>query len=334
MYVTMRASAQVSKTGRAEQKGTMMKAVRLHRQGGPEQLVYEDAPKPELGAGDALIRVHATGITPAELTYTETYTNCDGSARLPAIPGHEVSGGVESVAHGVTDVSIGDEVYALTSFCRDGAAAEYVAVHAADLAPKPKTIDHMQAAAVPLSALTAWQAFFDHAQLAPGERVLIHGAAGGVGSFAVQIARWHGAYVIGTASSENRDFLLRLGANEVIDYRQAQFEQAVRDVDVVLDTIGGETRERSWQVLKPTGILVSLPGPIPESEEAAHGKRGVFFIVQPNREQLGKIAALIDSGAIRPVIAETIPLAKARQAFERGVAGHTRGKLVLAVDKP
>jgi NADPH:quinone reductase-like Zn-dependent oxidoreductase len=338
MYVTMRASAQVSKTGRAEQKGTMMKAVRLHRQGGPEQLVYEDAPKPELGAGDALIRVHATGITPAELTYTETYTNCDGSARLPAIPGHEVSGGVESVAHGVTDVSIGDEVYALTSFCRDGAAAEYVAVHAADLAPKPKTIDHMQAAAVPLSALTAWQAFFDHAQLAPGERVLIHGAAGGVGSFAVQIARWHGAYVIGTASSENRDFLLRLGANEVIDYRQAQFEQAVRDVDVVLDTIGGETRERSWQVLKPTGILVSLPGPIPESEEAARGKRGgrrgVFFIVQPNREQLGKIAALIDSGAIRPVIAETIPLAKARQAFERGVAGHTRGKLVLAVDKP
>jgi NADPH:quinone reductase-like Zn-dependent oxidoreductase len=334
MYVAMRASAQVSKTGRAEQKGTMMKAVRLHRQGGPEQLVYEDAPKPELGAGDALIRVHATGITPAELTYTETYTNCDGSARLPAIPGHEVSGVVESVADGVSDVSIGDEVYALTSFCRDGAAADYVAVHAADLAPKPKTIDHMQAAAVPLSALTAWQAFFDHAQLAPGQRVLIHGASGGVGSFAVQIARWHGAYVVGTASAENRDFLLRLGANEVIDYRHAPFEQAVREVDVVLDTIGGETRERSWQVLKPTGILVSLPGPIPESEGPAHGKRGVFFIVQPNREQLGKIAALIDSGVIRPVIAETIPLAKARQAFERGVAGHTRGKLVLAVDKP
>jgi NADPH:quinone reductase-like Zn-dependent oxidoreductase len=338
MYVAMRASAQVSKTGRAEQKGTMMKAVRLHRQGGPEQLVYEDAPKPELGAGDALIRVHATGITPAELTWAETYRNCDGSERLPAIPGHEVSGVVESVADGVSDVSIGDEVYALTSFCRDGAAAEYVAVHAADLAPKPKTVDHAQAAAVPLSALTVWQAFFDHARLAPGQRVLIHGAAGGIGGFAVQIARWRGAYAVGTASAENRDFLLRLGANEVIDYRQAQFEQAVRDVDVVLDTIGGETRERSWQVLKPTGILVSLPGPIPESEEAAHGKRGgrrgVFFIVQPNREQLGKIAALIDSGAIRPVIAETIPLAKARQAFERGVAGHTRGKLVLAVDKP
>jgi NADPH:quinone reductase-like Zn-dependent oxidoreductase len=311
-----------------------MKAIRLHRQGGPEQLVYEDAPMPELGAGDALVRVHATGITPAELTWAETYRNCDGSERLPSIPGHEVSGVVESVADGVGDVTAGDEVYALTSFCRDGAAAEYVAVCAADLAPKPKTLDHAQAASVPLSALTVWQAFFDHAHLASGQRVLIHGAAGGVGAFAVQIAHWHGAYVIGTASAENHEFLLRLGANEVIDYRHTQFEQAVHDVDVVLDTIGGQTRRRSWQVLKPTGILISLPGPIPESEAVEHsklGRRGLFFIVQTDREQLGKIAALIDSGVIRPVIAETIPLAEARQAFERGVAGHTRGKLVLQV---
>src|SRR5499427_2061244 len=312
-----------------------MKAIRLHKRGGPEQLLYEDAPKPELSPGDALIRVHATGITPAELTWAETYSNCDGSERLPTIPGHEVSGVVESVAAGVSDVSIGDEVYALTSFCRNGGAAEYVAVRAADLAPKPKTLDHAQAAAVPLSALTVWQAFFDHAHLVSGQRVLIHGAAGGVGAFAVQIAHWRGADVIGTASAENRDFLLRLGADEVIDYRQMQFEQAVHDVDVVLDTIGGETRERSWQVLKPTGILVSLPGPFPESEGEANrkrgGRRGVFFVVHPDREQLGRIAALIDSGAIRPVIAETIPLAKARQAFERGVAGHTRGKLVLQV---
>jgi NADPH:quinone reductase-like Zn-dependent oxidoreductase len=311
-----------------------MKAIRLHSQGGPEQLVYEDAPKPELGAGDALVRVHATGITPAELTWEETYRNCDGSERLPSIPGHEVSGVVESVADGVDDVMIGDEVYALTSFCRDGAAAEYVAVRAADLAPKPKTLDHAQAAAVPLSALTVWQAFFDHARLAPGQRVLIHGAAGGVGAFAVQIARWSGAYVIGTASAENHDFLLSLGANEVIDYRQTPFEHAVRDVDVVIDTIGGETRKRSWQVLKPAGILITLPEPIPESEAVEHskrGRRGVFFIVQTDREQLGKIASLIDSGVIRPIIAETIPLPKARQAFERGVTGHTRGKLVLQV---
>jgi len=244
-----------------------------------------------------------------------------------------VSGVVEGVAHGVTDVSVGDEVYGLTSFCRDGAAAEYVAVHAADLAPKPKTLDLVQTAAVPLSALTVWQAFFDHARLAPGQRVLIHGAAGGVGSFAVQIARWRGAHAIGTASADHREFLLGLGANEVIDYRHVRFEQAVRDIDVVLDTIGGDTRERSWEVLKPGGILVSLPEPIPESEAAAHAnRRGVFFIVRPDRQQLGEIATLIDSGAVRPVIAQTVPLAKAREAFERGAAGHTRGKLVLAVE--
>jgi len=195
----------------------------------------------------------------------------------------------------------------------------------------------VQAAAVPLSALTVWQAFFEHARLAPGQRVLIHGAAGGVGGFAVQIARWHGAYAIGTASAENRDFLLDLGANEVIDYQHVRFEEAVRAVDVVLDTIGGGTRERSWQVLKPGGILVSLPEPIPEPEAAAHGqrgRRGVFFVVRPDRDQLGRLATLIDSGAVRPVIAQTVPLAEARDAFERGVAGHTRGKVVLAVDKP
>lgn len=311
-----------------------MKAVRLHREGGPEQLVYEDAPEPSLGGGDALVRVHATGITPAELTWPDTYKTCDGSERLPAIPGHEVAGVVARVAEGGGGVSIGDEVYALTSFCRDGAAAEYVAVEAAILAPKPRTLDFVQAAAVPLSALTAWQAFFDHAHLAPGQRVLIHGAAGGVGTFAVQIARWHGAYIVATASARNRDFLLGLGANEVIDYRHVQFEKAVGDIDLVLDTIGGKTRERSWQVLKAGGVLVSLPEAIPEGEAAAYGRggrRGVFFIVEPNRQQLGAIARLVDSGVVRPVVAATIPLPQARQAFERGVDGHTRGKLVLAV---
>lgn len=312
-----------------------MKAIRLHREGGPEQLVYEDAPEPKLGPADALIRVHATGITPAELTWPDTYKNCDGSERLPAIPGHEVSGVVESVAAGLGDVSIGEAVYALTSFCRDGAAAQYVAVHAADLAPRPRTLDAVQAAAVPLSALTVWQAFFDHGSLAPGQRVLIHGGAGGVGAFAVQIARWHGAYIVATASAENHGFLFGLGANEIIDYRRVRFEQAVGDVDLVLDTIGGETRERSWQVLKPGGLLITLPDAIPEGEASTHGKdgrRGVFFVVEPNRQQLCEIARLIDSGAVRPVVAATIPLAQARQAFERGAAGHTRGKLVLAVE--
>jgi NADPH:quinone reductase-like Zn-dependent oxidoreductase len=311
-----------------------MKAIRLHRRGGPEQLVYEDAPRPELSLGDVLIRVHATGITPAELTWPETYLHCDGSERLPSIPGHEVSGVVEELAEGVRKLMIGDEVYGLTSFCRDGSAAEYVAVRGADLAPKPKTLGHAQAAAVPLSALTVWQAFFDYAHLRPGQRILIHGAAGGVGTFAVQIARWYGAYVIGTASASNHDFLLKLGANEVIDYRQVPFEEAVHNVDLVLDTIGGDTRRRSWQVLKSDGLLINLQDPTTESEAAAHGRRGLFFIVEPNREELDKIAELIDSGAIRPIIAETIPLAEARAAFERGVSNHTRGKLVLEVMPP
>ena len=283
---------------------------------------------PEPANGDAIIRVHATGITPAELTWDETYQTCDGSERLPTIPGHEVSGVVESVADGVSDIAVGDEVYALTSFCRDGSAAEYVAVRAADLSLKPKMLSHVQAAAVPLAALTVWQALFDHAKLVSGQRVLIHGAAGGVGTFAVQFARWRGAYVIGTASAQHHDFLRGLGANEVIDYQQVPFEAAVRDVDVVLETIGGETRKRSWQVLKPTGILVSLPEPITESESETLGRRGVFFIVEPNREQLDKITALIDSGEINPVVAATIPLARAREAFERG---RPPGKPVLQV---
>lgn len=308
-----------------------MKAVRLHEPGGAEQIVYEDAPMPEPGSGDAVIRVYATGITPAELTWAETYRDCQGANRLPTIPGHEVSGVVESVAFDVKDLAIGEEVYGLTSFCRDGSAAEYVAVRAADLAVKPKTLNHAETAAVPLSALTVWQAFFDHANLTAGQRVLIHGAAGGVGAFAVQIAHWCGAYVIGTASAGNRDFLLGLGADEVIDYQKERFEQVVHDVDVVLDTIGGETRERSWQVLKPEGILITLPAPTTEGKEVTQGKRGLFFIVEPNRQQLGKIAALIDDGIIHPVIADVIPLANAREAFERGATGRTRGKLVLQV---
>ena len=310
----------------------MMKAIRLQERGGPEKLVYEDAPEPGLNPGDALVQVYATGITPTELTWDDTYTNCDGSERLPAIPGHEVSGIVARIAADVSDVQIGDEVYGLTSFCRDGSAAEYVAVRAADLAPKPKSLDHTQTAAVPLSGLTIWQAYFDHAHLKSGQRVLIHGAAGGVGTFGVQIAHWCGAHVIGTASAKNHDFLRSLGADEVIDYRQVRFEEATRDIDLVLDTIGGETRERSWQVLKPTGMLITLTGPIPEGEAARHGKRGLFFIVQPNRVQLGKIAELLDSGVIRVIVAQSIPLANAHEAFERGVAGHTRGKLVLQVN--
>jgi len=188
-----------------------MKADRMHARGGPEMLVYEDAPKPSIKPGDALICVHAVAITPTELTWPAMFTTQEGADRLPTIPGHEVSGTVEAVAPGVNDVKVCDAVYALSDFYRDGGAAEYVAVRAADLAPKPRTINYAQAAAVPLSALTAWQALFDYAHLATGQRVLIHGAAGGVGTFAVQLARWRRAHVIGTASARNAELLRETG---------------------------------------------------------------------------------------------------------------------------
>lgn len=307
-----------------------MKAVRIHRRGGPETLVYEDAPIPALGPGDALVRVRAAGISPAEFTW-RIYETPDGRSRLPKIPCHEVSGVVAALAPDVRDVEVGDAVYGLTDFFRDGGAAEYVAVRAADLARKPRILDHASAAAVPLSALTAWQALFDHARLTRGQRVMIHGAAGGVGSFAVQLARWCGADVIGSASARNVDFVWGLGADDVVDYGAMPFETVVRDVDVVLDTVGGTVTERSWSVLRPGGLLVTIVRP--PSPEWAVGReaRGLFFVVEPSRTQLNELSRLIGTGMIRPVIEAVLPLDRAREAYERGIREHPRGKLVLAV---
>ena len=210
-------------------------------------------------------------------------------------------------------------------------AAEYTIALHAELAPKPRSLDYVQAAGVPLVGLTAWQALFDHAGLSAGQSVLIHGAAGGVGSMAVQLARWAGAHVIGTASARNHDFLRELGANEVIDYTSTRFENVLRDVDIVLDTIGGDTMERSWGVLKKGGLLVSVFSPPAQEQAEAHGVRAVFFVVRPNRAELIQIAKLIDAGQLRPVIESVLPLSEARQAFERGLSGHTRGKIILLV---
>jgi NADPH:quinone reductase-like Zn-dependent oxidoreductase len=308
-----------------------VKAIRLHARGGPEQLVYEDAPMPSLKTGDTLVRSYACAFTPTELSWEPTYSTPDGRDRLPTIPGHELSGLVEAVAPDVTTVKPGDAVFALTDFWRDGAAADYVAVHATDVAPKPESLSYVQAAAVPLSGLTAWQALFDHADLSAGQVVLIHGAAGGVGTYAVQLAHWCGAHVIGTARTANANFLRDLGADEVIDYTAVRFEDKVRDVDVVFDTVGGDTLERSWRVLRPGGILVTIVDRVSNEKADQYGVRGVFFIVKPNRAQLIEIARLIDSGSLRPIIEATFPLEKAREAFERGLRGHDRGKLVLAI---
>jgi NADPH:quinone reductase-like Zn-dependent oxidoreductase len=311
----------------------MMKALRLHKRGGPEQIVYEDAPKPMIRSSDALIRVIATGITPAELGWDPTYKTKEGADRLPIIPTHELCGVVTEIGEDVRGLRVGQEVYGLTSFWRDGCAAEYVAVEADGLAPKPQSLDAIKSAALPLSALTAWQAFFEHANLLSGQRVLIHGAAGGVGAFAVQIARWAGAHVIATASAQNVAFVKELGAHEVIDYTKVHFEEAMGPVDLVLDTIGGGTRHHSWHVLKMTGLLISLAGPVSEEELVKTRRRGLFFIVSPNREQLIEIARLADTGVITPTIAKVFPLEKGREAFEYALSGHMRGKVILQVSK-
>jgi len=281
-----------------------------------------------------LVRVYATGVTPKELTWPETYKTTSGIARTLPIPGHDLSGVVAEVGPRVTTIVPGSEVYALTDFNRNGAEAEYAIAVPSELAPKPRTLDYVQAAAVPLTALTAWQALFDHVGLSTGNSILIHGAAGGVGVFAVQLARWAGAHVIGTASARNREFLHELGASEVIDYTTTRFEDVVHDVDVVFDTVGGETLQRSWQVLKRGGVLVSVASPPSPEQAKAHGVRSVWFIVAPNRDQLIRIGALIDAGQVRPIVETVLPLSQASQAYEQGLKGHTRGKIVLRVVDP
>ncbi len=304
-----------------------MKAVRLHARGGPEALVYEDAPRPAPGAGEVLVRVHATAVTPTELQWAPTWTTRSGEARpFPLILGHEFSGVVAEVGPGVTAPARGEAVYGLNDWFRDGAEAEYCVAGAAAVAAKPRSADHVQAAAVPISALTAWQRLFERARLAAGERVLVQGAAGGVGLWAVQLARWRGARVIGTASAPNLDFVRGLGADEVIDYRATRFEDAAHGLDVVFDTVGGETLERSWGVLRPGGRLVTIA----TSGEGTTDPRtrAAFFIVEANREQLGEIARLIDAGRLRPVVDAVFLLAEARRAYEHRA---TRGKVILSV---
>jgi NADPH:quinone reductase-like Zn-dependent oxidoreductase len=310
-----------------------MKAIRTHVRAGPEALVYEDAPLPKISPGQALVKVHAAGITPTEFTWNSTFTTPEGKERLPIIPSFELSGTVQEVASGVSGLSVGDEVFGLLNFWRDGAAAEFTAAHANDLALKPRSLDHLHAAAVPLSGLTAWQALFDHARLSAGDRVLIHGAAGGVGSWAVQLAHWRGAHVIGTASKSNHAFLRELGADEVLDYTATRFEDNVRDVDVVLDTVGGETLQRSWGTLRKGGVLVTIAGDAPAETAEKFGVRGVSMLVQPSRDQLNQIGQLIDRGTARPIVQEVFPLARAREAYELGLRGHNRGKLVLQVSE-
>ena len=308
-----------------------MKAVRIHSYGGPEVLKYEDAPRPELGTTDLLIRVYAAGINPIDWKIRMGRYKDRRPYSFPLILGWDVSGVVEATGTGVGTFKKGDEVYSRPDIARNGAYAEYIAVKEADAAFKPRWIDHVHAAAIPLAACTAWQVLFDAAGLSAGQKILIPGAAGSVGSFAVQLAKWKGAYVIGTASGRNQSFLRELGVDMAIDYEKTRFEEVVRDVDVVFDTIGGDTQERSWQVLKKGGILVSIAAPTSAEKAAAHGVRQAFVFMQPNASQLAEIATLVDSGKLKPVVGTVLPLSEARRAHELSETGHTHGKIVLRV---
>jgi NADPH:quinone reductase-like Zn-dependent oxidoreductase len=308
-----------------------MRAVMFDSYGSPQVLTLKEVPSPQTAAGEVLVRVHAAGVNPLDWKVRAGHVKAWLQHRLPLIPGWDVSGVVEAVGSGVRAFKVGDAVYGMLAFTHNGAYAEYVATGTRNLAPKPGSIDHVHAAAVPLAALTAWQALFNVARLTLGQTVLIHGAAGGVGHFAVQFAKWKGARVIGTASSGNEGFLRELGADEVIDYRTRPFEEVVHDVDVVFDPIGGDTQERSWKVLKKGGVLVATLGISSPEAATEYGVRGEGVMVGPDNAQLTQIATLIDAENVKPAVSAVLPLAEAARAHELSQTGHVRGKIVLKV---
>jgi len=306
-----------------------MKALRFHEYGGPDVLKTEEAPIPEPGEGEILVQVSGAGVNPVDWKLREGYLQAYFPVDLPAIVGWEFSGTVSKLGPGVTSFSVGDEVYGHTHY---GATAEYTLAKANEAALKPVAMDLPDAAAVPLAGTTAWQALFDAGNLQAGQRVLIQGASGGVGTFAIQFAKWKGAYVIGTASAKNHHLLKELGADELIDYRTTPYETAVKDVDVVLEAIGGpENMLKSLSVLKPGGILVSITSGEPAEEAEKQGKRAVHHFMKAIDTDLTKIAALIQDLQVRPVIDAILPFHEAVEAQRLSQEGHVVGKLVVDV---
>ena len=308
-----------------------MKAVHIHDYGGLDVLHYEDAPRPTPGAGEVLIRVYATTMNPFDCAVRAGYMGQYFNYTFPLILGTDVSGVVEEVGTGVTDITPGDVVYTRAGVYRDGAHAEYVLAIAADVVPKPQSLDHIYAAALPHVTLTAWQGLIEFADLSEGQTVLIHAAAGGVGHIAVQLAKWRGAKVIGTASV-NLPFLEELGVDMPIDYTKTAFEDRVKDVDVVLDLLGGETQQRSWQVLKPGGILLSTVQPPSQETALAHGVRQrMIGTAPPIRKVLTEAAEMVEAGTLKPHVSAVIPLEDIQKGHAMIERRHTRGKIVVQV---
>ncbi|MER5301905.1 NADP-dependent oxidoreductase [Streptomyces lasiicapitis] len=312
---------------------TTMRAVSPRGWGAPDVLVPVEVDRPEPGLTEILVRVHAAGVNPVD--WKTRAAGQFGTWGDTPILGYDVSGTVEAVGPGVTLFAPGDEVFGMPRFPEQaGGYAEYVTAPARRFALKPATVDHVQAAALPLAALTAWQGLIETAGLRAGQRVLIHAAAGGVGHLAVQIAKAHGAYVIGTARADKHGFLRGLGADEVIDYTVTDFAEAVRDVDVVLDGVGGEYGPRSLPVLRRGGHLVTLPDPggLPDAARAeALGVRTGWTVVEPDRHGMLEIARLVAEGKLRAEIDKVLPLENAAEAHAYGERGRTQGKIVLQV---
>jgi NADPH:quinone reductase-like Zn-dependent oxidoreductase len=305
-----------------------MTALRAHARGGPEQLLYEEAPAPVPGPGEVLVAVHAAAITFAELSWDLTWTTRDGRDRTPVIPAHEVSGTVAGLADGVTAVAIGDEVYGLIDFDRDGAAAGFTTVPAADLAAKPRSASHAQTATLPLAALTAWQALADYAAIEPGERVLVQGGAGGVGAFAVQLAAIFGGRVTATGRGADAAFVRDLGAAAFISSGEGPVPGGF---DVIIDTVGGAVLDASYGLLRAGGRLVTLSAPPSQERAKEHDVHAMFFVVTPDPGELAQLAKLVDEGHLRTVLSQSFPLRDGRLAFESAGRPRPPGKTVLVV---
>ena len=307
-----------------------MKAVRIHRFGSPEVISLDDVPKPAARNGEVVVRVNAAGIGPWDALIRRGESVLEQP--LPLTLGSDLSGVVDSIGAGVGEVNVGDEIFGVTNERFTGAYAEYAVAKAAMLAPKPKSLNQTHAASVPVVAVTAWQMVFDFAQLSSGQSVLVHGGAGNVGGYAVQLAKRAGAVVITTASVENDSYVRRLGADGVIDYRARRFEERVKEVDAVLDTVGGETLDRSYGVLKRGGIVVSSVAQPSKEKAEEHGVRAGFFLVQVTTERLIKIAELISAGQLKTEVGEVLWLDEARKGHEMlEGAPHRRGKIVIKV---
>lgn len=307
-----------------------MKAMQVNTADPGPRLILVDLPRPEAGLGEILVRVHATGVTPTELLWYPTTHGKSGTARMRAVPGHEFSGVIMAMGKDVEGFDVGDEIYGINDWFADGATADFCITLPQNIARKPVTLSHEAAASVPIGALTAWQGLIDRAKLEPGERVLVHGGAGTVGLYAVQLAHNGGAHVMSTVSTRAMDFVKGLGADVAVDYKASRFEKEVGDVDVVFDTVGGDTLERSWGVLKPGGRMVTIAS---DGEGAADQRaKDAFFIVEPNQKQLVEIANQFDAGHLRAFVKTIVSLSEASAAYSGALKDEGGyGKIVITV---